>query len=357
MSRKSLVFIISSSLIIGGISGWVFTRYIMPAVGTIPFLVKFNLSSPSGPLIINRREEIHVNDGSDTVAAIQGAEPWIVGVVSGSSLSSIQVQATGLVLTSDGVIALTKNVAPAGSPVQIALPDGRVLKATFQSSDPGSDLAFYKVDASDLSVAPLGSSSQIQLGQRMVVITDTLNEQHPLAQVSYLSEEQGNLGTVFSSDSRTATFKIDSLQNVPEGSVVLSTDGNVQGIYAHSNIITADTIHSDLDSYLHGGKIIHKYFGFYYELISKTDATLLKLTPGLLVRKSLSGSAGVIAGSPAAKAGLEENDIITAINGNQVNFENDFEHVTSSISPGDAAVFTVMRAGKQLQLNLTVGTK
>lgn len=357
MSKKVVVFTVLSSIIVGGISGWIFTRYIMPAIGTTPFLVKYNLAPPVAPLIINRTKEIHVNEGSDTIAAIQGARPWVVGVVSGSSLSTMQVQATGIILTSDGVIALTKNIAPAGTNLQIALPDGRVLKAVFQSSDSGSDLAFYKVDASDLPVAPLGDSSQIQLGQRMIVMTATLNEQHPVTQVSYLSEEQGNLGTVFSTDGRTSTFKIDSLQNVPEGSVVLSADGNVQGLYSRSNIITADTIHADLNSYLHDGKIVHKYFGFYYQLISKTDASLLSTTPGLLVRKSLSGAAAVIAGSPAAKAGLAEGDIITAINGNQVNFENDFEHVTSSISPGDTAVFTVMRGGKQMQLNVIVGSK
>ncbi len=358
MNKKSIVFVIISSLVIGGIGGWIFTRYVMPIIGTIPILVKYNLAPPVGPLVITRREEIHVNEGADTVAAIQAARPWLVGVIAGVQSANVQIESTGIILTSDGIIALSKNIPSAGSSaVRVALPDGRVLPAALLSVDSESSLALYKVNASDLSVAPLGSANQLSLGQRVAVVTDTVNEQHPTAQVSYISTDGGNAGSVLSSDAPPASFKVQGLASIPEGSVVISTDGNVQGIFVGQSIISADTIHAALDSYFRNGKITNKYFGFHYQLISKTEAGVLKIVPGLLVRKTDLGATAVIAGSPAAKAGLQEGDIITSINGDTVNFDNSFAQIETKINAGDTITFTINRNGKEMNINITVGAK
>ncbi len=353
MQRKEITFIIVSSLVFGGIGGWLFSRYVIPKINSIPFLVKYNLSPSSSPLVINTREEIHVNEGSDTVAAIQKAQPWMVGVVSGVNSGNIQISASAVILSSDGLIGTTKAALSASGIENISLADGRVVAAKIVAQDPGSDLVFLKVDLKDLPVADLGSAKDLSLGQRMIVVAATLSGSHLATQVAYLSSEVGNIaGKIYSSDQKNQAFKIDGFGSLPEGAIALSSDGALQGIYARSNVITAENIKSDLDSYFKNGKIQQLYYGFYYQPLSKTLATLLNAKEGILVRRSDNYYAAVIPGSPAALGGLQEGDIITALNGNAINLDNSFEQASAKTVAGDSLDFTVARAGKEMHLTI-----
>lgn len=357
MSKKFITFVVLSSLIIGGIGGWIFTRFIVPKINTIPFLVKYNLTPSSAPLVINRREEIHINEGSDTVAAIQSVRPWMVAVVTGDPAHP-QIAAAGLVMTSDGIIVLTKSAVGSSGSVKVLLSDGRVLAATVVAQDPGSELVLVKVDASNLAVSDLGFARDLQLGQRMVVLQPTLSDSHYIAEVSYLSSEvANNSDRVLSSDLRTQTFKIDGQQIAFEGAVAFSTDAKVQGVYSKGQIITADTIRSAWENYSKNGSIKRNYFGFYYQPVSKIFAVEQKTSSGDLVRRPSSGAAAVIPGSPAQQAGLQEGDLITSINDNAINLDNSFEDLAARFNPGDKINVRILRNGQEQNLTLTVTTK
>ncbi len=86
------------------------------------------------------------------------------------------------------------------------------------------------------------------------------------------------------------------------------------------------------------GKAIHPYVGISYVPLTPSIAAQLGVpeTQGI-------GVGSVVAGSPAAKAGLQAQDIITAIDGTKLVGESDFANIISSHKPGDTVTFTVVR--------------
>ncbi|MDB4940071.1 MAG: peptidase [Candidatus Doudnabacteria bacterium] len=347
MSKKAITFVILSSLVIGGIGGWLFNRYLIPKINTISFLVKYNLAPQTAPLIINRREEIRVNEGSDSIAAIQKVKPWVVGIVSGADLGHAQVASAGVVLTSDGLIAASKNSLLATvKTVNVSFSDGTFAPATEVASDPASDLVFLKVDKTNLATASLGYSKDMQLGQRIIVLSPTLNEFQPVDQVAYLAAEVKNIANkTYSTDLINQTFKVDDLVNVPDGSMVLSLDANVQGIYSGSTVITADTIRSALNSYFSTGKIVRNHLGFSYAPVSKIMANAFGATSGVLVKK------------PDSKSNLLDGDLITAVNGTAINIDNSFEDQIQKAKVGDVLDLQVIRNKLSQSIKITVGAE
>lgn len=353
MNRKSVTFMVLSSLIIGGLGGWIFTRYIIPKISTIPFLVRYNLAPQGSPLVINRREEIRVNEGSDSIAAIQKAQPWLVSVLSGADFSRAQVQGSGVILTSDGIIAIPRSLFSNKSQTfKLGMYDGRILNAAPLSEDPASDLVLIKADGNNLPTANLGYAKDLQLGQRMIVLYPTLNEFHFTNQISFLSTDLRSFSDkVYNSDKFAQTFKIDDLSGIPDGAAALSLDGNVQGIYEKNAVITADDMRDFLNRYFKENtpSIQRAVFGFNYEPISKTAAAAFSLPEGLLVKK-------VSAAGPAQAAGLKEGDVITKINGSAANLDNSWEDFVRQNPAAVQVQLEVSRAGQTLQLNLKSGT-
>jgi prepilin-type processing-associated H-X9-DG protein len=346
MSKKQVLFIILCSLIIGGFGGWLFNRFLIPKINTIPFLVKYNLAPQTSPLVINKREEIRVNEGSDSIAAIQKVKPWLVGIVNGTDVNNAEIKAGGVVLTSDGLIAVPKSALQNLKAVNVVFVDGSVLPATIKTSDTASDLAFIKVERNNLATASLGYSKDMQLGQRIIVLSPTLTEYEPLAHVSYLSSEAKIRNEkLYSADQITQTFKVDDLTGVLNGSMALSLDGNVQGIYAGTNILTADTMRSALNSYFSTQKISRAQFGFSYAPISKVVANLYSLTSGAVVK------------SFTSKSALVEGDIITAVNDAEINVDNSLEDLLQRVKIGETVRLRVIRDAQTLNVDLVAGSK
>ncbi len=353
MSKKAILFIILSSLIIGGIGGWIFERFLIPKINAIPFLVKYNLAPQSAPLVINRKEEIRVNEGSDSIAAIQKVQPWMVGILSGADFAHAQITGGGVVLTSDGLIAVAKNSLTnlKDNSLTLVFNDGTVNQATLVAQDPASDLALVKVNKNNLATASLGRPSELQLGQRIIVLNPTLTEFEPQDNVSFLSSTVKNLvDKVYAAEQVNIPFKVDGLKDVMDGSMVISLDDNVQGFYSNSEVVTADTIRSAMNSYFANGKIVRNQFGFSYSAVSVSMANAFGLSQGIQVRK-------VVAGSSAAKAGLQDGDVITAIEGAKLNTDNSFQSVIQKYKNGDVVKLSVARNQQPVNLNLTIVAK
>ncbi len=355
MSKKLVAFVVISSLIFGGIGGWVFSRYIIPKINTISFLTKYNLVPTAGPVVINTREEVRVNEGSDSIAAIQRAKPWVVGILNNGDINSLNYRGTGVILTSDGIIATSNNAVSqtTNTPIRVAMQDGTVMPATVLAVDPATNLVFLKVNGNGLPTAEFGSSRDLKLGQRIITLSQSFNENQTVDRVSYLSSDiHSNFSKVNFSDTIAQTYQVANLDNLQEGSLIVSLDGKAQGIFGHGAVITADTVKSALNNYFTNKGIVRPTFGFYYQQVSATTANALNLPKGLLVRRSATGAAAVAAGSAAQTAGLKEGDVITEIDGNVVNDQNSFEDLTSAVKSNSSVKFKVIRAKETLQLNL-----
>jgi S1-C subfamily serine protease len=353
MNKKQILLIIIFSLIFGAIGSWLFTRYIIPKLNTIQFFVKYNLAPKPGPLVINTREEIRVNEGADAIAAIQKAQTWTVAVLSGK-----QIISGGLVLTSDGLIASTKAVLNQPQ-LQIKFFDGSIAKAIVKSEDPASDLVFLSAQPSqNLATAVFGAPKDLALGQRLAVLYPSFGDSQENAFIAYLSSQFTNFDyqKIFSSEEQSQTFSIDRASS-QDGAVVISLDGNVQGIFSKGSIISAETIKSAMNSYFNNsGKIIRNFVGLNYQYIPKALSLLNNQVEGVILKKN-SNAAAVLPGSPAEQAGLQEGDIIVAVAGIQIDSDNSFEELLSKYNSGQVINLSVFRGGTIKELLLTLKSK
>jgi serine protease Do len=359
MTKKQITFIIFCSLILGGLGGWILMRFALPKLNTISILRKYNLVPKTSPLTIHTREEIRVNEGSDSVAAIQRVRPWVVAIISGTDQSNSQVQGAGLIITSDGLIATLKSALPPSQPYRIALSDGTVLTANLVASDTASELVFLKASASNLATASLGFPKDLQLGQRIVILSPSLGQFQGSDSISFLSSEVRNINPskILFSDRLNRTFGVSSVYDASEGAVTFSLDANVQGLFSKNAIVTSDVIKSALSSYFATGAIQRPALGLYYQVIPKTLSNLYNIPEGVVVKRPDAKTSAILVGSSAALAGFIEGDIITQVNNSKITFDNSFEELLANFGVGQTVSFTVVRGFKTLQLNATLGVQ
>lgn len=366
MNKKIAVFIILSSLFFGAIGSWIFNRYVVPRLNAIPFLVKYNLAPSAGLLVIKTTEQVRVNDGSDTIAAIQSAKPWVVGLLAANDLSNAKITGSGLILTSDGLIATTKSALPQNIPANpnqnqanfyAKFLDGSVLPAKVVANDSASDLVFIKVSGANLATAAFGAPKDMQLGQKLILLNAALGQFQITDAISDVTSELRNLDSndVISSDQLHRTFGIEP-GNFPEAAVIISNDGNVQGLYSKSGIIISDTIKSAMQSYFENQKIIRNSFGLHYQYVPGTVAGLFKNQEGVLIKHAANAFA-VVPGSPAAQSGILEGDLIYKVDGTQINFDNSFEELINKHAPNEVVSLELIRGGVDKVINLIVKAK
>jgi len=131
----------------------------------------------------------------------------------------------------------------------------------------------------------------------------------------------------------------------------VANKGSAEGI---GFAIPVNVARSAIESYRRNGKIIRPFIGIRYYSITKQYAAENKLPVenGALITSGQVGVPAIVVGSPAAKAGLQENDIITAINNEEVNQDHALSLLIQQYQPGDQIQITYLRDGKENKIKL-----
>ncbi len=180
------------------------------------------------------------------------------------------------------------------------------------------------------------------------------------SRVSSLVAEMRNLptGVVLFSDQLSRSFGMDLSAGANEGAVIISNDGNVQGLYSKTGIISAQTIQSAMNSYFSNNqKIVRNSFGLYYQYVPTSLASLLKIPEGVLIKRPNFRTAAVVPGSPAQQSGILEGDIITKVDGTQINFDNSFEELINKHNPNEVVSLELHRGLQTKVINIIVKAK
>jgi len=279
------------------------------------------------------------------------------------------IRSDGYILTNNHVIAIAAN----GGKVEVMFADGTSVPATIVGRDVLTDLAVLKVAQSDnLKVIGLGSSDSVQVGQPVVAIGAPLGlsgtvtsgivsamdrtvevpaeDDHSALLVSALQTDAainpGNSGGALVNCSGdligvpTAGATVPS----PEGG---SSAGNV-GLGFAIPVSIAQTISNEL---IANGRATHSYFGVQTLPIPADAAAQAGLKGGLFV-------AGVVPGGPAAKAGLQQGDVITEIDGQTATTNVQLQELTLTKQPGDTVTIGYARDGaKGKKATVTLGAQ
>lgn len=279
---------------------------------------------------------------------------------------------SGFIVSSDGLILTNKHVvSDASASYTVITNDGKKYDATVLARDPNQDLAVVKIDASGLPMVALGDSDSLSLGQTAIAIGNALGEFSNTVSVGVIS---GLARTVTASapDSNTqetiqGVVQTDAAINPGNsGGPLLNLRGEVIGINTAiaSNAqsigfaIPINRAKHDITSVKSTGQIQTPYLGVRYLTVTSDVAKQqnLDVDYGALVRGNDQGPA-VQQNSPAAKAGIQAEDIILKVNDQKLDASHALGDVIAGYNIGETITLLIDRAGKQVTLQATLAKR
>lgn len=294
-----------------------------------------------------------------TVAEINTAVSPSVVLISGSGMSG-EGQGTGVILTDDGYIVTNAHVVSGFSEITVTLNDENKTEypATVVGSDSITDIAVIRIRAKGLTPAEVGTSATLQVGQNVVVIGNPLG-----------AEFSGSVTTgIISALDRQVEFEDGSVYNYIQtdaainsgnsGGPLVNMQGQVIGINAAKIdtsvaegmgfAIPIDTVVPVANDLIEYGYVKNRPFiGISGEGLDEQFTTFYNLPSGVHVTS-------VSEGSPAAESGILVDDIITHINGTEVNSVGQLNVVKNQFKPGDTVELTVYRYSSSETLTIKV---
>lgn len=276
---------------------------------------------------------------------------------------------SGFIVSEDGLITTNKHVVfDEKAEYTVFTNDGKKYKALVTAVDPVQDLALIKIDASGLKPARLGDSNSLKLGQTAIAIGNALGEFRNTVSVgviSGLSRSVTASGQGIGTEALHGVIQTDAAINPGNsGGPLLDLRGEVIGINTAvasgaQNVgfaIPINSVKRAIESVKKTGMIKSAYLGVRYMLVDEEVAKEQKLPVnyGALVRGTSEGS-GVMQNSPAEKAGIQAEDIITEINGEKITQETPLAILIQKYNVGDIITVTIRRgeATKKLQVTLS----
>jgi len=269
---------------------------------------------------------------------------------------------SGIIISPDGYIVTNDHVVDGATQIKVTLNDRRILTAKVVGTDKLTDIAVLKVDANNLSPISWGDSTKLQPGQTVLAFGS------PFGYFQF-SVTRGIVSAVnrpnpFSDDARKpgGYIQTDAAINPGNsGGPLVDARGQLVGIntfiitnsgqFAGAGFaIPEQIVRATADQIVKHGKAEHGYLGVNIEAVTPQNAQFFNLTnaTGAIVSQ-------IHPDTPASKAGLKQGDVITEVNGQKVNDSSSLQIAISNMTPGTPVKLGIMRDGKPMTLDLTVG--
>ena len=266
---------------------------------------------------------------------------------------------SGVIVSSDGTIVTNNHVIDGASDIKVFLSDKREFKAKLIGTDPKTDIAVLKIDATNLPTLPLGDSAQLQVGDLIFAIGDPfgVGETDTMGIVS--ATGRGNLGIENYEDFIQTDAAINPGNS---GGAMIDIHGNLVGINtailshgAGGNegvgfAIPVSMFKPVMDQIMTHGKVVRGYLGVHIQ----------DVTPDLATAFGLKQGGGVLIGdvspdTPAAHAGLKKGDVILQINGEPIDARNQLQVQIAQMAPGTPVKLQIWRNGATQNVSLNLG--
>jgi putative serine protease PepD len=266
---------------------------------------------------------------------------------------SVEAQGSGFVVDDEGTILTNEHVVEGADQIEVTFADGTTVDAELVGTDASTDVGVIDVDVSadELTPLPLGDSSPLRVGESVVAIGSPF----------------GFEGTITAGIISALDRTVDAPNGFPivgaiqtdapinsgnSGGPLLNLDGEVIGINAQiespsgGNVgvgfaVPIDSARRAADAILAGETVAYPYLGARLADAPSGGAAIAAVQPD----------------SPAEEAGLEDGDVVTAVDGEEVRSADDLVAAIAQLAPGDEVTLTVERDGETHEIDVTIGRR
>ncbi|HEY3081788.1 MAG TPA: trypsin-like peptidase domain-containing protein [Chloroflexota bacterium] len=275
---------------------------------------------------------------------------------------------SGAIFDPRGYIVTNNHVVEGSQQIKVVLPDGRDFDAKLVGRDADSDLAVIKIDGQNLPVAQLGDSDKLRVGEWVVAIGNALGlEGGPTVTAGVVSAVKRTVELPSSAGSIEDAIQTDTAINPGNsGGPLINLNGEIVGI----NTLVAGQVSPDyqaqgigfaiainnakpiINALISGGQIERPWLG----------VSAMTLTPAIAQQTGLPFVEGVIlsealANSPAARAGLRQGDVITAMDGQPIKTTEELRTALTRKKVGDRVELTIRRGGQEQKITVVLGAR
>jgi S1-C subfamily serine protease len=263
---------------------------------------------------------------------------------------------SGFVFSSDGLTFTNSHVISVGEVFRVTLLDGTIANAELIGKDPDTDIAIIKLLDGGFSVAGLGDSDDLQIGQFLIAIGNPLGYQHSVS-TGVLSAVGRTLRTASGRPIDNVLQTDAPLNPGSSGGPLITTDGDVigintaiiQGTQGLSFAITINTAKEMAEHLIREGKVRKAYLGILIQEIELHPRTIsfhrLNSSKGLLIT-------GVDSPSPAAMANLQKGDILIELDGNPISTSSSLFKLLTGDRILKQVTVKVIRQGSVVEVNI-----
>lgn len=272
---------------------------------------------------------------------------------------------SGVIVSEDGYILTNNHVVENANKIEITLFNDKTYEADIVGTDPMTDIAVLKVDASDLNVIKLGNSEKLRVGEMVLAIGSPLeaNLAHSVS-MGIISAKERRIGILEQRNAGYENFiQTDAAINpgnsggalvnmegelIGVNSAIASRSGGSDGI---GFAVPVDIAKRVMESIIENGRVVRGFLGI--SSGGEVDGTMAKAL-------ELEKAYGVIVGQveedgPADKAGLQEDDIIQTIDGEPIRSWGAFRTKVATSSPGTEIELGINREGNERTISVTLG--
>jgi serine protease DegQ len=269
---------------------------------------------------------------------------------------------SGVLVSPEGIILTNHHVINGADDIDIALSDGRKVKAKIIGSDPETDIAVLKIEAKQLPPPIiLGKIESVHIGDVVLAIGNPFGVGQTVTSgiVSAMGRDHVGINTFENFIQTDAAINPGN-----SGGALIDTRGNLIGIntaiYSNNGgsmgigfAIPINLAKQVMESIISNGGVTRGWIGVEPQNLSKDLAESMGLaanTQGILL-------SGVLEGGPADRAGAKPGDILTNINGQAIRDVRELLSKVAELKPGTEATFTGLRKNKEFQLKVQIGKR
>ena len=375
--RSYLVPFALAMLVIGGVIGGLL---IAPAAGgknLVPMYINQDAPASSPPSVASYAPVLKpvlpavVNISSSRVVKVQNTpmipfnDPFFQQFFGGQFQGRVPRQqreeslGSGVIVSPDGYILTNNHVVEHGSDIKVFLADKRQFAGKVVGTDPQSDVALVKIDAKELPTVTFGQSRNLQVGDLVFAIGDPfgIGETATMGIISatgrsglQIEDYEDFIQTDASINPGNSGGALVNARGELIGintAILSGQGGGNQGI---GFAIPIDMARNVMDQILKHGKVVRGYLG----------VVIQEITPALGKALNVPAEKGALVSDvtpdgPGAKAGLQRGDVITAVNGQPVNSNNDLRLQIAQMAPGTVVHLKVLRNGQSRDVAVTLG--